>query len=33
LLDGEARCPFLVLATAAGEVSTSQCGGPLTPGG
>lgn len=30
VLDGEARCPVVVLETVAGEVITSQCGEPLT---
>jgi hypothetical protein len=31
VLDGEARCPIVVLETVAGPVNTSQCGEPLTP--
>jgi len=31
MLDGEARCPVMVLETVAGEVRTSRCFEPLTP--
>ena len=32
VVDGEERCPVVVLETVAGEVKTSQCGEPLAAG-